>query len=226
MTSTAFVLVSGGIDSTTALYMAKTEFPNVVGLSADYGQRHNIEIDHAKSICSKLGVQHHILDLRGTIPKTLLTDDSADIPDTTYDKIEGKSPAYVPFRNGLLLSAATAFAVGQTDGQDDEHGIYFGAHAEDARAWAYADCTPEFIGAMANAISVGTYGKIRLHSPFQWSTKADIISLGVDQFDIDYAMTWSCYKGGTIHCGKCPTCYARKQAFIKADLVDPTRYAY
>lgn len=85
------------------------------------------------------------------------------------------------------------------------------------------DCTPEFIGAMASAIYIGTYHQVRLHAPLTWLTKAEVIRLGV-QLNVPYELTWSCYEGGGKHCGVCPTCRARKQAFMDADVVDPTEY--
>jgi 7-cyano-7-deazaguanine synthase len=103
--------------------------------------------------------------------------------------------------------------------------IYFGAHAEDAQNWAYPDCTPEFIGAMANAIFVGTYRAVRLISPIMFMTKAQIVAMG-DKLNVPFDKTWSCYKGGEKHCGKCPTCYARKDAFAVAGVRDPTVYEF
>ena len=228
MTATAFVLLSGGLDSTTALYLAKSQFPSVVALSADYGQRHSKEVECAAWFTKELALPHFVLDLRSVIPKTMLTDKTQPIPNVTYADIKGKSPAYVPFRNGLLISAATAFAVGWLEHHPtadiETHAVYFGAHTEDAQNQAYADCTAEFIGAMANAVSVGTYGHVRLHTPFQWLTKDEIVLMGA-KMGIPYEKTFSCYKGGQIHCGECPTCYARKAAFKRAEVTDPTIYA-
>jgi 7-cyano-7-deazaguanine synthase len=102
--------------------------------------------------------------------------------------------------------------------------LYFGAHAEDARAWAYPDCTPEFIGAMANAIYIGSYQQLRLRTPLEWLTKADIIQLG-DRLGVPWEQTWSCYAGGQSHCGTCPTCRARRQGFVRAGVYDPTMYS-
>lgn len=103
-------------------------------------------------------------------------------------------------------------------------GIYFGAHSEDAQNWAYPDCTPEFIGAMANAIYIGSYLTIRLHTPLQWLMKSEIVSLG-DKLGVPFENTWSCYKGEEHQCGTCPTCRSRKEAFELAGVPDPTVYA-
>lgn len=236
--SKAFVLLSGGIDSATCLYLARSSFDKVEAVSYDYGQRHSRELDHAAALCHDLDVRHNIIYLAGIVPKTMLTDRSANIPDISYGEIKGISPTYVPFRNGLMLSALASFAQGRRKLENDplqaarhgsalddgEWGIYFGAHAEDAAEWAYPDCTPEFIGAMANAIYIGTYQQVRLFTPLQWLRKRQIIQVGED-LGVPWHNTWSCYKGEKLHCGVCPTCRARRQAFIDADVKDPTNYA-
>jgi len=226
----AYVLLSGGIDSTTCLYLAHDEFQGKVeGLSINYGQRHVKEAEYAKKSCDALNLKHSIVDLRGVVPKTMLTDANADVPSISYADIKGVSPTYVPFRNGLLLSAITSIVHGERvkariAGDMDEWGIYFGAHAEDAHAWAYPDCTPEFIGAMTNAIFIGTYKDVRLHTPLQWLNKQRIVELGTE-LGVDWTNTWSCYKGEEVHCGTCPTCRARREGFIAAGVPDPTVYA-
>lgn len=231
-TSRAYVLLSGGIDSTTCLYLARKQFGVVIGLSVFYGQRHRKEIEHARASCAKVGARHAVLDISASMPRSALTDADADIPRVSYAEIEGVSPAYVPFRNGFLLALAAAYIIGerealkQTSGQDPsgEWGLYFGAHAEDAQNWAYADCTPEFIGAMANAIFVGTYRQLRLHAPLEWLDKRAIIELG-GKLGVNWSLTWSCYLGGDAHCGTCPTCRARREGFSAAGVPDPTVYA-
>lgn len=226
----AYVLLSGGIDSTTCLHIANEEFHGrVEGISINYGQRHSKETWFAQKSCRDLGMKHTILDLQGIVPKTMLTDTSADIPSISYADIEGVSPTYVPFRNGLMLSAIASHVHGAAvtyfeNGGVQEWAIYFGAHAEDAQNWAYPDCTPEFIGAMANAIFIGTYRAVRLHTPLQWLNKVNIIRLG-ESLGVNWANTWSCYKGGEVHCGVCPTCRARREGFIAAGVKDPTIYA-
>jgi 7-cyano-7-deazaguanine synthase len=229
----AFVLLSGGIDSTTCLYIARTQFDAVQAVSIDYGQRHRKEIEYAGITCIDLGITHTILNLSSVVPKTMLTDDKKAIPNISYSEIKGVSPTYVPYRNGLMLSALASFAAGEwdnfhkRDGNEaadfNEWGIFFGAHAEDAHNWAYPDCTPEWIGAMANAIYVGTYRGIRLHTPLQWLNKKQIITLG-DNLGVDWCYTWSCYAGGDLHCGVCPTCRARRDGFAAAGVTDLTKY--
>jgi len=230
----ASVLLSGGIDSTTCLYLAAHRpgfVGDIIGFSVDYGQRHSVEIAHARRSCSRLGIEHRMIDLSAVVPSTMLTDKDSAIPNVSYGDIVGVSPTYVPFRNGLMLAAlACCFhgsVVGETpdcDRGEVEHEMYFGAHADDAQAWAYPDCTPEFIGAMANAIYIGTYRQVRLITPLQWMVKHDIVRLG-DRLGVAWEDTWSCYKGGEVHCGVCPTCRARRKGFTEARVSDPTVYA-
>ena len=156
----------------------------------------------------------------GAQPASMLTERSAEIPDISYDDIEGVSPTYVHFRNGQLISAITAYASADKEAEV----IYFGAHSEDAANWAYPDCTPEFIGAMANAVFIGTYKQLRLIAPLTYLDKAGVVRLGTE-LGVPFANTWSCYKGEAEHCGICPTCRSRREAFIKADIEDPTIYA-
>lgn len=229
MIERAYILLSGGIDSTTCLHIARSSCPEVIGVSVDYGQRHTKEILYAIKTCFDFGLEHRIINLTQVVPKTMLTDSESEIPSVSYAEIEGVSPTYVPFRNGLMLSALTSLASGemamikQQPKEIKEWGLYFGAHMEDAANWAYPDCTPEFIGAMANAIYIGTYHTIRLITPLQWMKKGKIIQLGTE-LGVNWINTWSCYAGGEFHCGVCPTCRARKQGFIEAGVVDPTVY--
>lgn len=256
MQKKAFVLLSGGIDSTTCLSIAMRDFDgSVEAIGVDYGQRHIKETEQALKICQHHGIPYRILNLRGLLSgdNVMLTEESrgkVEVPNIDYSEIKGVSPTYVPFRNGTMLSAITAYAqkyvMSQIDagaqdlqkfGMSDQDAkdiatrnakdlcsIYFGAHAEDAFNWAYPDCTPEFIGAMSNAIYIGSYQTIRLVTPFAYSSKADIIRTG-ERLGTPYGLTWSCYKGEELHCGTCPTCRARKQAFEAAGVDDPTEYA-
>lgn len=243
----AFVLLSGGIDSTTCLHKAIADFspPNeetslltylehgtvdwVEAISVDYGQRHAKEAEYAAQTCAKFGIKHSVLGIKGILDGkgVMLTDAAVAIPSISYDQIKGVSPTYVPFRNGTLLALITAHAqkwVNENIDHNPSAGIYFGAHAEDAANWAYPDCTPEFIGAMANAIYVGSYSRIRLYTPIQWLKKAEIIRMG-EELSVDWRNTWSCYAGGELHCGTCPTCRARRAGFAAARVADPTVYA-
>lgn len=215
----ALVLHSGGLDSSVALALAITEYgkENVASIGINYGQRHAKELEYAEMLCKHYGVDRRVVQLP-TIENSILTDPNAELPQVSYDEIEGLSPAYVPFRNGLMLSNIAAIAQAEGFGA-----IYYGAHAEDAYNWAYPDCTPEFNGAMANAIFIGTNQEVRLLTPFQWSKKHEIVRVGSD-LGVPFELTWSCYDGGDKHCGVCPTCRARKVAFERAGVKDPTEY--
>jgi 7-cyano-7-deazaguanine synthase len=218
----AFVLLSGGIDSSTCLFKAIKEHGRefVQAISVDYGQRHIKETEQARKICNFAMVDHRVVQMAPP-PKSMLTDASADVPSISYGEITGVSPTYVPFRNGQLLSRIAGIA--QAEG-DNPCLIYTGVHAEDALNWAYPDCTPEFIGAMANAIYIGTYHQVRLLAPLQSMMKDEIVELGT-KLGVPWELTWSCYKGEELHCGECPTCRARHDGFINADVGDPTVYA-
>lgn len=218
------VLLSGGVDSTTCLALAVADAgpSDVLALSASYGQKHSAELAHAERIAKFYSVPHRILE----IPRLFEPDSStlivggAENPDVSYEDLdEGVSPAYVPFRNGVFLSMATAVALGS-----GAEFVYFGAHSEDAHRWAYPDCTPEFIGSMASAMFVGSYMKVRLLSPLQWSTKADVIRMGL-ALRAPYHLTMSCYNGSDPACGVCPTCRSRRDAFIANGMEDPIAYA-
>jgi 7-cyano-7-deazaguanine synthase len=224
--SKSVILLSGGMDSATlAAYALKHDkVETLIPISISYGSKHNPAERHAaRNVAGyyRLGLVE--LDLPAHLfrggSSALMGD--APMPYMTYQEIEqakGPSPTVVPFRNANLISIATALAV--TSGADQ---VYIAAHAEDARNWAYPDCTPEFLGAMANAVYIGTYQQVRLRFPFIWSTKAQIVSAG-ERFGVPFKLTYSCYEGGLVHCGRCPTCVERKQAFVEAGVLDPTTY--
>jgi len=236
--TTAVVLLSGGIDSATALAVALQENDAVHCVSFQYGSRHNrVEANAARRIVEHYELKgaritHEVVEL----PFIFFGAGSAlmaegDMPELTYQQIaesEGPSPTVVPFRNANLLSMATTIAVVRS-----MDFVYCGMHAEDARGWAYPDCSPEFLGAMANAIFIGTYNKVRLVFPFVWSMKSDIVGRAI-ALDVPVHLTWSCYApifdgpGDEVEpsaCGKCPTCIERIEAFKTNLLIDPAPYA-
>lgn len=250
----AYVMVSGGTDSTSCLHMAALVYDEVVGVTFDYGQKHSKESDYADKQCDAVGASRLKIDLGNMLSgkAVMLTKGSdLEVPDISYDEITGISPTYVPFRNGTFLAITAAYAQkwvlecieaekqryansspAISAGRDHEWlqksfegqcGIYFGGHAEDAHNWAYPDCTPEFVGSMANAIYTGTYNTVRVQAPILMLTKGEAIAKA-DKLGVNWADTWSCYKGGENHCGTCPTCIARKAAFIEAKVCDPTLY--
>lgn len=221
----ALVLVSGGLDSTTALAMAVSQYgnENVVALSIYYGQRHNKEIEASNAVCDYYKVEHITLDLSTMFQFsdcTLLSKNNAEIPKESYaeqiKKSDGKPVStYVPFRNGLFLSSASAIALSKGCSK-----IYYGAHSDDAAGSAYPDCSEAFNNAMNTAIYEGSGHQLSIEAPFIGITKADVVKIGLD-LKVPYELTWSCYEGGEKPCGKCGTCIDRTAAFEKNGVVDP-----
>lgn len=214
-----FVLLSGGMDSTTALYWAKREHEVMGAVSFDYGSKHNHrEIGLAAWHCGHLNVWHDIVPL--PFVNELFTSDllrsGGEIPEGHYEE-ESMKRTVVPFRNGIMLSIACGLAESR-----GAAGLVIAAHAGDHAI--YPDCREPFMQGIAAAMREGTYAHIELLRPFIHLDKAAIAMLG-HQFGVDYSKTWSCYKGGEIHCGKCGTCVERREAFIKAGISDPTAYA-
>lgn len=220
----AVVLLSGGIDSTVCTIMAGQEFgfERVAGLSILYGQKHLKESKAAEAVAAHLGLgAFESITLPDEFFKgagSSLIDSASDVPQGPYPDSDGPVSTYVPFRNGTFISIATAHAL-----KLGAETVYFGAHAEDALHWAYPDCTPEFLGAMKNAVWTGTYHKIRLITPLEWLSKAGIIALG-HQLSAPFELTWSCYQGDEKACGKCATCLSRLAAFKANELNDPIPY--
>lgn len=229
-----FCLLSGGVDSSTTLAIAALDFPDasLEAVTVDYGQRHLKEMQSAAKIAEYYEANHHILDLQGLLSGMLVDkgEENEAIPDVSYaDLAPGISPTYVSFRNGTMLSLIAARAQAwvmsmEAAGEVAEATIYCGVHADDGVNWAYPDCTPEFIGSMANAILIGTYNKVRLRAPLQYDNKAQIVAKGIG-LQVPYGDTWSCYKGEDKHCGTCPTCRSRKEAFELQQITDPVEYA-
>ena len=221
--SSALVVLSGGLDSCVALALAHKRHERVRALSFSYGQRHTAELSAAEKIAAYYDIRHKVLSIPMGMGDSVLMNHNAEMPQMTYEeleKTEGPSPTYVPYRNGTFLSLA---ASGALDMELDY--IYAGMHGEDAHNWAYPDCTPEFIGAMQNAIYIGTYYKVRLICPFTYMSKADIIKVGVD-LAAPLHLTMSCYEGRDPACGRCPTCIARLEAFKSHRWQDPIRYEF
>lgn len=222
--SDAIVLLSGGLDSTTVAAMVdRQDHGSVLSLSFYYSQRHRGEIDAAKRVADHFGMDHKVLYISLGSGDSVLMNHDSDMPHMTYEEIEqseGVSPTYVPYRNGTFLSHAASVAV--ASGFDT---IYAGVHAEDARGWAYPDCTPEFIGAMQNAIYVGTYHKVRLVAPLQYLMKKEIVAKGLE-LGAPLHLTLSCYEGTVPACGKCPTCVSRLEAFLANGVRDPIPYEF
>lgn len=212
------VLVSGGMDSVTALYRAAQDHEILAGLSFDYGSKHNHrEIPFARKHCDLLGVPHQVVSLpfMNELFESDLLRSGGDIPEGHYEA-ENMKQTVVPFRNGILLSIAAGFA--ESAGAQ---GLVIAAHSGDHAI--YPDCREDFMKPMSEAISAGTYADLEVLRPFIDLRKEDIAAVGAEM-DVDFSLTWSCYKGKEIHCGKCGTCVERKEAFERAGLEDPTEY--
>jgi len=215
----AVVLVSGGMDSVSALYDVRSQHSIVCAVSFDYGSKHNHkEIPCAAWHCVRLDIAHHTirLDFLGQLFKSDLLRSGGAIPDGHYEELSMKQTV-VPFRNGIMLSIAGGFA--ESIGAEC---LVIAAHAGDHAI--YPDCREEFMRAMGDAIRIGTYAGIQILRPFINLTKAQITVRG-NELGVDFAHTWSCYKGADIHCGTCGTCVERREAFLLAGLTDPTVYA-
>ena len=212
-------LVSGGMDSVAALYHSHREHEVAGALSFDYGSKHNHrEIPFAEWHCGKLGIAHRTIRLAfvDELFKSDLLQTGGVIPDGHYEE-ETMKQTVVPFRNGIMLSIAAGYAESMEAG-----GLVIAAHSGDHAI--YPDCREEFMQAMGDAIRLGTYAEVAVLRPFIVMTKAGIAARG-HELGVDFSRTWSCYKGGEIHCGTCGTCVERREAFLLAGLADPTHYA-
>jgi len=216
-------LLSGGLDSSTLAYhLVKGQNKTVHFLSFYYGQRHARELQAARFIAQDLEQKHDIIYidnethdfLRGP-GATSLTNPEVEVPDGHYAE-ETMKATIVPNRNAIMLSVAFGVAI-----SDQAPEVAFGAHAGDH--YIYPDCRPEFILAFQHAMLLGNDNKVLLYSPFEASTKADIVRLGFD-LSVPLHKTWSCYKGRLRHCGTCGTCTERIEAFRLAKVPDPTTY--
>ncbi len=224
MAGRAVVLLSGGLDSATALAVARSEGYGCYALSFDYGQRHARELGSARRVAAALGAKEHLvlrLDLRA-IGGSALTADIAVPKGRSQEAIGSGIPVtYVPARNSIFLSHALAWA--EVLGSQD---IFIGVNVLDASG--YPDCRPEYVEAferMANlATKAGVEGKSRfkIHTPLIKLSKAEIITLGAG-LGVDFALTWSCYEPqpGGLPCGLCDSCLLRKKGFAEARLADP-----
>ena len=210
------IIVSGGMDSITLLYERKDEI--ALGISFDYVSNHNArEIPFARMHCERLGIRHLVINLSFIHQyfKSSLLSGADKIPEGSYDDDNMKSTV-VPFRNGIMLSIAVGIA--ESEGLTK---VFIANHGGDHAI--YPDCREEFIEAIDAASQAGTYEHVRILAPYTNITKTDIALRG-KQLGIDYSETWSCYKGGEVHCGKCGTCVERKQALREAGLEDTTQY--
>lgn len=222
----ALVLSSGGVDSTTALALAVKQYgaENVLALSVFYGQKHDRELKAARAVAAHWGVEQMELDLT-TIFRwsdcSLLRQSTQDIPKDSYarqlEQTGQETPVstYVPFRNGLFLSAAASVALSRGC-----QVLYYGAHADDSAGFAYPDCSPAFHSSMNAAIWEGSGHQLHIEAPFLHMNKAAVVAAGLE-LGAPYHLTWSCYEGGDKPCGKCGTCIDRARAFAANGVADP-----
>lgn len=213
------VVLSGGMDSSTLLYFLLKAGHQVKAIGFDYGQRHRKELNSARLICEKLDVPFVAADLTTVAP--LFAGQSAllgkvDVPHGHYAD-ESMKATVVPNRNMIMLSLAAGHAIAS-----GFNAIAYGAHAGDHDI--YPDCRVPFIEALGSALLLCDWQPVELLRPFADKRKEDIARLGED-LCVPWSLTWSCYEGGQVHCGKCGTCVERREAFALAGIEDPTEYA-
>jgi 7-cyano-7-deazaguanine synthase len=223
----ALVLASGGLDSTVLIAKVVKEYgaENVTALNIYYGQKHSKEQEYASFQANLYGIKLINADLSKVFQFSkdcpLLEGSENDIPNKSYAEQlkesggKGIVKTYVPFRNGLFLSYAAAVAI-----QIGASKIFYGAHSDDAAGNAYPDCSSAFITSMAKSIFEGTGGIVNLEAPFWNLTKKEIVKIGLE-LGVDFAHTWSCYRGEDMPCRTCATCIDREKAFEANGIIDP-----
>ncbi|MBQ7702138.1 MAG: 7-cyano-7-deazaguanine synthase QueC [Candidatus Methanomethylophilaceae archaeon] len=223
MTGKAVVLLSGGLDSTTTLAKAIADGNEVIALSFRYGQRHSKELVAAKNVADFFKVKHVIVDIDLSMFRSALTDKNIDVPENRDEEQMGSDipVTYVPARNIIMLSVAAGLCESV-----DADKIYIGANSVDYSG--YPDCRPEFFAEYEKMINIGTKAgveghPIRIMTPIQHATKADIVRLG-KKLGAPLHLTWSCYEGGEKACGKCDSCQLRLRGFEEASYKDEIEY--
>lgn len=210
------LILSGGMDSTTLLYDEQERI--ALAISFDYGSNHNArEIPFAQLHCQRLGIKHIVIPLEFMTKyfKSSLLEGAEAIPEGHYAADNMKSTV-VPFRNAIMLSIAVGIAE-----SNNLKNVMMANHAGDHTI--YPDCTPAFVKAFDLTAQAGTFVNVHLLTPYTHLTKGEIAARG-RELGIDYAETWSCYKGGEKHCGRCGTCVERKEALAEAGIEDTTEY--
>lgn len=213
------VICSGGLDSVSLAHKIAAEHQLLALVSFDYGQRHKKELEFAALCAQRLSVPHHIIDIRtigAHLTGSALTDD-VEVPDGHYAE-ETMRSTVVPNRNAIMLTIAFGLAAAQ---QADA--VAIAVHGGDH--FIYPDCRPGFIDSFNDMQrhALDGYANVKLYAPYVEGSKADIVTDGA-KHDTPFAQTWSCYKGGMRHCGRCGTCVERREAFHLADIADPTDY--
>lgn len=216
MKKDSVIVLSGGMDSVTLLHSEKERI--ALAVTFDYGSNHNArEIECARRQAARLGIEHIVIPLAfmGQYFTSSLLSGADDIPEGNYDD-ENMRSTVVPFRNGIMLSVACGLA----ESRGLRH-VLIANHGGDHAI--YPDCRPGFVEAMGRAMEEGTYDGVSILAPFTDISKAEIARIGA-RLGVEYADTYSCYKGGECHCGRCGTCTERREAFRLAGIPDPTIY--
>ncbi|WP_137131559.1 7-cyano-7-deazaguanine synthase QueC [Rhizobium sp. FY34] len=213
------VVCSGGLDSVTLAEKVAAEHQLIGLISFDYGQRHKKELDFAARAAARLGVPHDVIDISGIgrhLTGSALTDD-LDVPDGHYAE-DTMKVTVVPNRNAIMLSIAFGLAAARK-----ADAVAVAVHGGDH--FIYPDCRPGFIDSfqVMQDHALEGYADVVLYAPFVRISKADIVTEGA-RLGASFAETWSCYKGGQHHCGRCGTCVERREAFFLAGVEDPTHY--
>lgn len=218
----AVVLLSGGLDSTTLVHHVRRDLLRtpVYALSVHYGQRHSRELDCARVQADAAGVaEHRVVDLSGVAALvregTTLVEGGGDVPDLSAlspSQLD-QPPTYVPNRNMVLLAVAAAYA--EAKGADE---LYYGAQAMDA--YGYWDCTPDFVSRLNAVFALNRRSPVGVLAPFASLRKSETLRIGM-RLGVDYAHTWSCYRGAATPCLTCPTCVERRSAFAEVGVEDP-----
>ena len=211
--SSVLVVYSGGLDSYTLLNKAMKNFDRIEAITFNYGQKHNKEIEYAKSNCVELNIKHEVvnLDLENILAGSALVGD-IDIPEGNYDK-EKMKQTIVPNRNMIMISVAASLVI-----KNDIEYLWYAAHSGDHEI--YPDCRPEFIDKMAAVLEICDYHKIKFEAPFQNLSKSEIVATGLSM-GLDYSKTWTCYEGKEKPCGKCSACLERALSFEANNTEDP-----
>lgn len=218
----AVLIVSGGMDSSTLVYKSVREGYETYALTFIYGQKHKREIESARKVCNTLNVAHKIVDissLKEVLSGSALTDSGVEIPEVpeTAEYYETLKTTIVPNRNSIFLSIAIGYAV-----SIGANHVFFGAHHSDRGV--YPDCRHEFVEAFQYAERLANDNFLLVvAAPFVNMNKSEIVKMGID-LGVPYKETWSCYRGGEMHCGVCSSCRERKRAFQEAGVEDPTEY--
>lgn len=208
-------IYSGGMDSFTMVGLYRSRIHTC--LSFNYGQRHKKELAYAAMVCAGWDIPHHIVELQclqSLVPNSALTGDTP-MPEGHYAE-ESMKQTVVPNRNMIMLSMAAAYAMSHK-----LKAVYFGAHSGDHTI--YPDCRPEFVSALDEAVRLADWHPLSIRAPFIGLDKGDIVKAGLD-LDLDYSLSWTCYKGGELACGVCGSCQERLEAFNENGVEDPLNY--